>query len=369
MTIYEKLKATKYRLDQMNFSARDIEEALLKDSLKAEDFAALLSPSAKPYLEAMAQASQLKMKKHFGNAVTLFTPLYVSNYCDNHCLYCGFSSKQSIKRYQLTLEESEQEMIKIKENGFDEVLLLTGESSEHVSLEYIQLTVETAKKHFSTVGLEIMPLETEDYAKLQNCGADFVSVYQETYDEIFYSKVHLSGPKSDYMYRFNAQERALKGNMHGVSFGFLLGLNRDPFSDALSTGLHAYLIQKKFPYAEINFSVPRIRPFSNHQSTFGHGATEKDLVHIMLAYRLFMPFASITLSTRESQTLRDQAVSFVANKMSAEAKVTVGGHAVKEKSDEQFKISDQRSLNTLMNDLKKRNCQPVLSNHIHMRKG
>ena len=267
--------------DYHRYTAGDVRAALNKETLSPEDFAALLSPAAFPFLEEMAHKATYETRKHFGNAVCMFTPLYIANYCENHCVYCGFNCKNRIHRAKLTYEEIDHEMSVIAQSGLKEILILTG--------------------------IEIYPLNSDEYHYLHECGADFVSVYQETYNTDKYEQMHLSGPKRVYPYRFNAQERALMGGMRGVSFGALLGLD-DFRKDAFASGMHAYYIQQKYPHAEISFSTPRLRPYVNNADNNPNDVHEPQLLQVMLAYRLFMPFAGITISTREREGFRDNVI-------------------------------------------------------------
>ena len=245
------------QFDFSTFTSADVQNALQKEQLSVLDFAALLSPAAQPLLEQMAQKAKRLTCAQFGNNIGLYTPLYIANYCVNECVYCGFNCKNKIHRGKLSMEEIESEFRAIAQTGLEEILILTGESRHQSNLDYIGQAVELAKEYFTTIGLEIYPLNSDEYAFLHEKGADFVSVYQETYDPIFYKEVHLKGPKRDFSYRFNAQERALMGGMRGVGIGALLGLHNFR-NDALATGLHAKFLQQKYPHAEISFSVPRL---------------------------------------------------------------------------------------------------------------
>ena len=228
-----------------------------------------------------------------------------------------------------------------------------------------QKAVELAKEYFTTIGLEIYPLNSDEYAFLHEKGADFVSVYQETYDPIFYKEVHLKGPKRDFSYRFNAQERALMGGMRGVGIGALLGLHNFR-NDALATGLHAKFLQQKYPHAEISFSVPRLRPYINNSENNPNDVHETQLLQIMLAYRILLPFAGINISTRERAGFRDNVVGLCATKISAGVKTSVGGHQLEEKGDAQFEISDPRSVDEIRKMLKKRGLQEVFTDYIRL---
>ncbi|HJV45348.1 MAG TPA: 2-iminoacetate synthase ThiH [Bacillota bacterium] len=351
--------------DYAQYTDSDVQTALKKDKLSIHDFAALLSPAALPYLEVMARRSKAETKKHFGNSIGLFTPLYLSNFCQNHCTYCGFNIFNRIQRAMLTMEEVEEELKEIAATGLKEILILTGESPRNAGLEYIGESLKIATKYFSTVGIEIYPLNSDEYAYLHKCGADFVSVYQETYNIDKYQEVHLIGPKRIFPYRFHAQERALLGGMRGVAFGALLGLG-DFRKDALATGLHAFFIQQKYPHAEISFSTPRLRPYINNADNNPNDVHEKQLLQVILAYRIFMPFAGITISTRERAGFRDNVIGLAATKMSAGVKVGVGGHSEEEKGDEQFEISDDRTVDEIHEMIVSRGLQPVYSDYIRV---
>lgn len=351
--------------DYDRFSSRDVEKALSKELLSMEDYAAVLSPAAMPYLEDMAKKSMEETRTHFGNSISLFTPLYIANYCENQCVYCGFKATNKIHRATLSFQEAENELKAIASTGLKEILLLTGESRYKSDLEYIGETIKLATKYFSTIGIEIYPLNTEEYAFLHHCGVDFVSVYQETYNTDTYEKVHLWGSKRVFPYRFHAQERALLGGMRGVAFGALLGLD-DFRKDAFAAGLHAYLIQQKYPHAEISFSTPRLRPYKNNAENGSKDVHEKQLLQVMLAYRLLMPYAGITISTRERPGFRDHVIGMAATKMSAGVSVGVGGHSEEQKGDEQFEISDERSVSEVHQMILSKGLQPVYTDYIRV---
>lgn len=363
--LMNKVLSTVEKYDCTLYTNRDVERALSKDHLSLEDYGALLSPAALSYLEEMAVKGMAETKKHFGDNVSLFTPLYIANYCQNECVYCGFKATNKIQRAVLNYDEAEEELKAIASTGLEEILLLTGESRYKSDVEYIGKTIKQATKYFKTVGIEIYPLNVDEYAYLHECGADFVSVYQETYNPDTYEKVHLWGSKRIFPYRFYAQERALLGGMRGVSFGALLGLD-DFRKDAFAAGLHAKLIQQKYPHAEIGFSVPRIRPYINNADNNSKDVHEKQLLQVMLAYRLFMPFAGITISTRERAGFRDHVAGMVANKMSAGVNVGVGGHEEEQKGDQQFEISDERSVAEVHQMLVSKGLQPVYTDYIRV---
>ena len=363
--IMERTLSYYHQFDFSTFTSADVQNALQKEQLSVLDFAALLSPAAQPLLEQMAQKAKRLTCAQFGNNIGLYTPLYIANYCVNECVYCGFNCKNKIHRGKLSMEEIESEFRAIAQTGLEEILILTGESRHQSNLDYIGQAVELAKEYFTTIGLEIYPLNSDEYAFLQEKGADFVSVYQETYDPIFYKEVHLKGPKRDFSYRFNAQERALMGGMRGVGIGALLGLHNFR-NDALATGLHAKFLQQKYPHAEISFSVPRLRPYINNSENNPNDVHETQLLQIMLAYRILLPFAGINISTRERAGFRDNVVGFCATKISAGVKTSVGGHQLEEKGDAQFEISDPRSVDEIRDMLKKRGLQEVFTDYIRL---
>ncbi|MCL2485269.1 MAG: 2-iminoacetate synthase ThiH [Endomicrobia bacterium] len=348
------------------YTADDVKNALNKDALTFYDYGALLSPVAENLLEEMARRSKIETRKYFGNSVSLYTPLYISNFCENYCTYCGFNCENNIARGKLSINEIDNELNAISKTGLKEILLLTGESRTQSNIEYIGEAVKLSKKYFSTIGIEIYPLNTDEYAYLHKCGVDFVSIYQETYDTEMYEKYHVGGPKRVFSYRFHAQERAAKGGMRGVSFGSLLGLG-DFRKDAFSTGIHAYYLQQKHPHAEISFSAPRIRTFVNNSDASEispYNVREKQLLQVLMAYRIFMPFASIVISTRERAGFRDNIIGLAVNKMSAGVKVGVGGHDTEKKGDEQFEISDARDVSQIHAMIQNKGLQPVYTNHI-----
>ena len=348
------------------YTAKDVKEALAAETCSVDNFKALLSPAALPFLEEIAQKAQKETRKHFGNSTYMFTPIYIANYCENYCIYCGFNCHNKIKRAQLNESEIEKEMQAIAETGLEEVLILTGESPNKSSVEYIGEACKIAKKYFKLIGLEVYPMDSKDYAYLHECGADFVTVFQETYNSDKYKTLHLGGRKRIFPYRLNAQERAIMGGMRGVGFAALLGLD-DFRKDALATGMHAYLLQKKYPHAEIAFSCPRLRPIINNDKINPKDVHEPQLLQIICAYRIFMPFASITISTRECERFRDNIIQIAATKISAGVNVGIGGHSQEEeKGDEQFEISDGRSVDEIYQMIEDNGMQPVMTDYIYV---
>lgn len=356
-----------------DYTARDVRAALSHDTCTIDDFKALLSPAAQPFLEQMAQRAQIETQKHFGNTVYIFTPLYIANYCENYCVYCGFNCYNKIRRLQLSYEQIEHEMKVIADSGMEEILILTGESKAKSDIKYIGEACKLARKYFKMVGLEIYPVNSEDYKYLHECGADYVTVFQETYDSDKYETLHLMGHKRVWPYRFESQERALMGGMRGVGFSALLGLS-DFRKDALATALHVYYLQRKYPWAEMSISCPRLRPIINNDKINPHDVHETQLCQIICAYRIFLPFAGITVSSRESASFRNGIAKIAATKVSAGVSTGIGDHESKytgendgeAEGDEQFEINDSRSIDTMYKDMSSEGLQPVLNDYLYV---
>ena len=369
----DKVLAEMGAYDYTRYTAADVKAALEHTTCSLEDFKALLSPAAAPFLEEMARKAHGETQKHFGNTVYLFTPLYIANYCENYCVYCGFNCYNHIQRMKLTMEQMQHEMEIIAESGMEEILILTGESRAQSDVAYIGEASKLARKYFRMVGLEIYPVNTEEYRYLHQCGADYVTVFQETYDTDKYEQLHLLGHKRVWPYRFDAQERALRGGMRGVAFSALLGLS-DFRKDALATGLHAYLLQRKYPAAEISLSCPRLRPIVNNDKINPLDVGERELCQVLCAYRLFLPFAGITVSSRESARFRDGIVKIAATKVSAGVSTGIGDHEEKytgkstgaQQGDEQFEIADGRSFAQMYHDMDGEGLQPVLNDYLYV---
>lgn len=353
--------------DPDTYTAADVVAALNSDYLTPNQFAALLSPAAVPFLPQMTERAKYDRERYFGNSVYLFSPLYIANFCENQCVYCGFNCTQKISRRKLNDAEIEEECRAMAATGLEEVLMLTGESPTYSDIDYIANACTIAARYFKNVGIEIYPTNVEDYKKLHEAGADFVTVFQETYDRSVYGDYHLRGNKRIFPYRFDAQERALMGGMRGVAFSALLGLS-EPRHDALATGLHAWYLQKRYPHAEISLSCPRLRPVAGRESDERFHVTEKMLYQILLAYRIFMPFAGITVSTRERDEFRNRVMRICATKISAGSKTGIGEHSdnIETEGDDQFDVADVRDLADVIEDLKAENMQPVLNDYVYV---
>ena len=371
--IRETVMAHVEEYDYDKYTARDVRAALDHETCSVEDFKALLSPASAPFLEEMAQKARIETGKHFGNTVYLFTPLYIANYCENYCVYCGFNCYNHINRMKLNMEQIEKEMQVIADSGMEEILILTGESRAMSDVKYIGEACKLARKYFRMVGVEIYPVNTDEYHYLHECGVDYVTVFQETYDNVKYETLHLMGHKRVWPYRFDAQERALRGGMRGAGFSALLGLS-DFRKDALASALHVYYLQRKYPHAEMSLSCPRLRPIINNDKINPLDVGEKELCQVLCAYRIFMPFVGITVSSRESKSFRDGIVKIAATKVSAGVSTGIGDHESKytgkeaegAEGDEQFEINDDRSFETMYEDMSEEGLQPVLNDYLYV---
>ncbi|MCI6606914.1 MAG: 2-iminoacetate synthase ThiH [Mitsuokella jalaludinii] len=371
-TVRETVIAAMNDYDPSAYTILDAKRALDHETCTIEDFKALLSPAALPLLEQMAERASRETSRHFGNTVYLFTPLYIANYCENYCVYCGFNCYNDIHRLQLSKDEIEHEMQVIAKSGMEEILMLTGESKEKSSVAYIGEACKLARKYFRNVGLEVYPMNVADYRYLHECGADYVTVFQETYDLKKYETLHLMGHKRVWPYRFEAQERALMGGMRGVGFSALLGL-ADFRKDALATALHVYYLQRKYPQAEFSLSCPRLRPIINNEKINPQDVGERQLCQILCAYRIFLPYVGITVSSRESAAFRNGIVKIAATKISAGVSTGIGDHEEKytgkgegETGDAQFEICDSRSLRHMYADMAGEGLQPVLNDYVYL---
>ncbi len=371
--ICEKVMSQVASYDYQTYTEKDVKAALEHRTCSVEDFKALLSPAAEPFLEQLAERARWETSKHFGNTVYLFTPLYIANYCENYCVYCGFNCYNHINRMKLNMDQIEKEMKVIADSGMEEILILTGESRGKSGVDYIGEACKLAKQYFRMVGLEIYPVNSDEYRYLHECGADYVTVFQETYDTDKYETLHLMGHKRVWPYRFNAQERALMGGMRGVGFSALLGLS-DFHKDALASALHVYYLQRKYPHAEMSLSCPRLRPIINNDKINPLDVHEKQLCQIICAYRIFLPYVGITVSSRESASFRNGIVKIAATKVSAGVSTGIGDHESKysgkddgtETGDEQFEINDGRSFETMYEDITEEGLQPVLNDYVYV---
>lgn len=317
-----------------NVTDYDVLRSLEKDKLDHNDVLNLLSPTAEKHLEAMAQKAHRISIQNFGRALTLYTPMYIANYCENHCVYCGYNCHSGIKRKKLSMEEIDKECQAIAEQGFKHILILTGESENMSSVEYIGEAVNLSTKYFPSIGIEVYPMSVEGYKHLVENGAEGLTVYQETYNEEMYKKVHIKGPKANYKWRLDAPERGAKAGMRTLTLGALLGLYKWR-TDAFFTILHGEYLKDHYPYIELSYSAPRIRPFKGCFEGLME-VTDTNMVQAMLVMRLFDPHAGLNVSTRENLETRKHIIPFGVTKLSAGVSTDVGGHSQNEHDTAQF---------------------------------
>lgn len=307
----------------------------------------------------MSESARDLTRRQFGRTIGLYTPLYISNYCENHCVYCGFHSKMKIGRKTLSLKEIENECWTIKETGIQNILILTGESRLHSPVSYIKATLAVAKKYSPNIALEIYPLETEEYRELFLAGADGVALYQETYDEDIYRTLHLSGKKRDYQYRYHAPERMAEAGIRHIAMGVLLGLANWE-KDVAALFNHLDWMWKKYPGVEYSLSFPRLQAMPDRKFNYTE-VTDDDMLEIVSSARLRFPRAGINLSTREKPAFRDKIVEYGITKMSAGSLTTVGGYAGEDGGDGQFEVNDHRSLAEIKAMLAAKGYDPVMT--------
>lgn len=348
-----------------NKTATDVEIALTKQKRNLEDFKALLSPAAAPYLEQMAVQSKAITKKRFGNTIQMYIPMYLSNECQNICTYCGFSMTNKIPRRTLTDAEILKEVAFIKSKGYDHILLVTGEANKTVGVPYIKHAIELIKDKFSNITIEVQPLNQNEYETLIEAGLYAVLVYQETYHEAEYKKHHPKGKKSNFNYRLETPDRLGRAGVHKIGLGALFGLE-DWRADSFFTALHLKYLQKTYWKTKYSISFPRLRPHSGGLEPKVE-MTDKDLVQTICAFRLLDEDVELSLSTRESETFRNHIVHLGITSVSAESKTNPGGYTVDPQTLEQFEISDERPTETIAQMLKKQGLEPVWKDWQHFK--
>lgn len=335
----------------------DVASALAKPKRDLEDFKALISPAAKPYLEHMAQISSYTTKKRFGNTIQMYTPMYLSNECQNICTYCGFSMTNKIPRRTLTDKEILKEVDFLKTKGYDHILLVTGEANKTVGVDYINNAIQLIQSKFANITIEIQPLDQSDYELLIENGLYAVLVYQETYHKEEYKKHHPKGRKSNFDYRLETPDRLGKAGIHKIGLGALFGLE-DWRADSFFTALHLNYLQKTYWKTKYSISFPRLRPYSGELEPKVE-MTDSDLVQLICAFRLLDEDVELSMSTRESEVFREHIVNLGITSISAESKTNPGGYVVEPQSLEQFEISDERSTGDVVKMLKNKGLEVV----------
>lgn len=369
MSFYDVVKGYR-KLESSGLYSSDpapVGAALSKDVRGRDDFMALLSPAAGERLEEAARRANETTIRYFGKTVLLYTPMYLSDHCDNNCAYCGFRKSAGHLRRALTSAEIEKEARYIAGKGIKHLLVLTGGSRSMTPVPYIKEAVNSLSRFFPSISVEIYALEEKEYAELIAGGADGLTIYQEVYDESVYERVHISGEKRDYRFRLDAPERGAKAGMRTVNIGALLGLG-DWRKEAFLTGLHAKYLVDKYPASEISVSVPRLRPYGGDRSEFGE-VSDREIAQVIVALRLFLPRAGITLSTRENARFRDNVLPLGVTRMSAGSTTFVGGHTsygagTPGEAKPQFEISDGRDVEEIKMMLKSRGYDPVMKDWV-----
>lgn len=340
-----------------NKTAADVERALRNKQRDLEDFKALISPAALPYLEDMAQISQRLTLDRFGRVIQMYIPLYLSNECNNICTYCGFSYDNKVRRRTLNPMEIMQEVAVIKGMGYDHVLLVTGEANQSVHTDYFKKVLNLISPHFAHISMEVQPLDVADYETLIPHGLNTVLVYQETYHQDDYRKHHPKGKKSNFLYRLETPDRLGQAGIHKMGLGVLIGLE-DWRTDSFFTALHLSYLEKQYWQSKFSISFPRLRPFSGGLEP-KVVMNDKELVQLICAYRLFNSEVELSISTRETVAFRNQVIKLGITAISAGSKTNPGGYQVEPQSLEQFEISDERSAQEIAAMIRKQGYEPI----------
>ena len=349
-------------------TAEDVERALARTHRDLEDFKAMISPAATPYLETMAQISHQLTQQRFGKVIQLYVPLYLSNECQNICTYCGFSYDNKIRRRTLSAGELLREVMAIKDMGYDHVLLVSGEANQTVGVDYFIKALQTVRPHFANISMEVQPLEQEDYERLIREGLYSVLVYQETYHQDDYKLHHPKGKKSNFNYRLDTPDRLGRSGIHKMGLGVLIGLENWR-TDSFFTALHLRYLERTYWKTKYSISFPRLRPHAGEQGDPGlpHAGglapkmvmTDRELIQLICAYRLLDEEVELSLSTRESPLFRDHAIRLGITSISAGSRTNPGGYAVDPESLEQFEIHDDRSPGVIADMIRRQGYDPV----------
>lgn len=335
----------------------DVLTALEKDLLTHDDFIALISPAAEKHIEAMAvRAHQITMRR-FGNTMGLYAPLYVSNECTNRCVYCGFNRDNRIKRVTLSIDDALKEADIIYDSGIRDILLVSGEAPHIVSTDYLKDLISKLAKKFSSIAVEIYPMSADGYSELVQSGCDGLTIYQETYDEALYEKLHRGGKKRDFMFRLETPDRGGSAKIRRLGIGILMGLC-DWRVDGAMLGAHAEYLIKKYWTSKVSVSFPRLRPALGGFRPL-YPISDKNLVQIVTAFRIFKHDIGLVISTRERPELRDNMLPLGITQMSAGSKTNPGGYSIDLDSSEQFEVIDKRTTSEVSEMLQKAGYDPV----------
>ncbi|WP_118949691.1 2-iminoacetate synthase ThiH [Taibaiella helva] len=341
---------------------QEVRMALQKKRRSLEDFKALVSPAAAPFLEPMAQLSHQLTQKRFGKTMQMYVPLYLSNECQNICTYCAFSLDNAIPRRTLNGAEILQEVAVLKQMGYDHVLLVTGEAARTVGVDYLREAIRIIRPHFANISIEVQPLNEDDYRLLREEGLYAVLVYQETYRKDNYKQYHTRGKKANFRYRLETPDRLGKAGIHKIGLGTLIGLE-DWRTEAFFTALHLQYLEKTYWRTKYSLSFPRLRPIaqagSDGHKDFERYMSDRELVQLICAYRLLDEELELSLSTREEEGFRDHVIPLGITSMSAGSRTNPGGYAVALQSLEQFEISDERSPEAIAAVIRSKGYEPV----------
>ena len=360
MSFYDVIK--KYDQQQViaeieAMTASDVQRALASEQIDNRDFMALLSPAAENFLEEMAQKAHAITLRRFGRTILLYAPLYLSNECHNSCLYCGFSVNNPIPRRTLTLDEVEREARILYDQGFRHILLLTGEAPGKIGNDFIAAATERIRPLFSSISIEVYPMDTAGYKEMVAAGVDGLTIYQETYDPELYKQLHPSGRKRDYSFRLETPERGGAAGLRRIGIGFLLGLSNFR-SEAFFAGLHGRYLIHHYWRTLLTVSFPRLRPAEGGFQPL-NPVSDRQFVQLMCAMRLLLHDAGLVLSTRESAELRDNLLPLGITQMSAGSCTAPGGYAEEDSATEQFAIDDDRTPAEIAEVLRTRGYDPV----------
>lgn len=344
----------------MSKTDADVRRALTKSHCDVEDFMAMLSPAAEPYLEQMAQLSKKYTEERFGNTMSMFIPLYITNSCSNSCVYCGFHVSNPMPRVILTPEQIENEYKAIKEIApFENILLVTGENPAKAGVPYLAKALDIAKKYFSNLKIEVMPLAAEEYAELREHGLNGVICFQETYHKANYNIYHPRGMKSKFEWRLNGFDRMGQAGVHSIGMGVLIGLEKEWRTDITMMAYHLRYLQKKYWRTKYSVNFPRMRPAQNEGFHPNCYMTDKQLAQATFAMRIFDHDVDISYSTREPAFIRNNMAMLGVTTMSAESRVNPGGYHTYPQALEQFTVSDNRKVGDIIASLKAVGREPV----------
>jgi len=354
---HEKFGWNNFTENILNYNQNDVAETLAKPTLSINDLPALLSPAAEVFLEKMARKSHNLTLQRFGKTVLMYVPLYVSNYCTNLCVYCGFNAKNKVKRLALSVDEAVEESMLLHKMGFKHILLVSGEHPDYANVDFLAELSEKLRDMFSSICVEVQPLSQNDYAKLIKHGVDCVTCYQETYSKETYSKVHPGGKKSDYNWRINTVERAAKAGIRKIGISPLYGLDNWR-TEALFCGFHAYFLMTRYWQTHVSISFPRLRTAAGGFIP-KFPLNDKGLAQLICAFRLVLPDAHLVLSTREPAETRDNMLPLGITQMSAASKTSPLGYSHSDEAGEQFDVSDNRSAEEVAAAITKIGYEPV----------